>query len=366
MIRSTIFAVASAVAFSVAAQDDPEAAARRALEPQSVTFSQATLPLDKALAELTAKTGNRVGDSRKQAANPNVALPKGPTTYWQALDAIGRASGVGFSPFGDGGVTLTDAPYRPVTTAYGGIFRVATRRVGVSRDEETQARHCQLAFDIAWEPRFQPFFVDLRQVKLTFAPDAFQKQLIDDVAGRGRVHVAGRSAIELDIQSAAPDRSCPKIASLEGTLWALGPNRMIPFTFNKLTAEKTAFKDPPRKTEDGVTVTLVWIKRQTGVLLVKVKIENPKGTVRFDSHESWLDNNRISITKEIGGKKRVLQPTGSQEERQWPRAEIVYEFTETETQSLPASLDGWTLQYETPGRIVELTAKVKLENLALP
>ena len=371
MIRAILpfgiaMALASAVAFCHAAQGDPEAEARKALEPRTFTFSQPSLPLDKALAELTAKTGNRVADTRKSATNPALNLPKEPTTFWQALDAIGRISGVGFSAFGETGVALTDAPYRAMPTAYAGIFRIARRRVAVIRDDETDSRQCQLAFDVTWEPRFQPFYVDLKLVKLTFAPDAKQKQLTDEVRGRGRVHVAGRSAIEFDAHTAAPDRTCPKIALLEGTVWALGPSRMVPFTFDKLALQKPGAKDPPRRTEDGVTVTILSIKRQTEVLLVKLKVESPKGAIGFDSHESWLDNNRIMLTKEVGGKQRVLLPTGSQEERQWPRAEIEYAFTETEGLSLPASLDGWTLRYEAPGRIVEVTAKFKLENLALP
>ena len=35
-------------------------------------------------------------------------------------------------------------------------------------------------------------------------------------------------------------------------------------------------------------------------------------------------------------------------------------------QPLPATLDGWTLRYETPARIVELTAPFTFKDLALP
>jgi hypothetical protein len=356
------------MAVAVTGEDDPEAAARKELAPRSVTFSKRMLPLQDALAELARATGNRVGDTRRQKTNPMVPLPAGATSFWPALDAIGKASGIGFSPYlAEAGVALTDTPYRPVPTAYAGIFRVAARRRGVNLDEETQTRHCQVALDIAWEPRFRPFYLDLRQVKLTFAPDAKKKVLEDKAAGRGAVHVAGRSAIELEGLSAAPDRTCPKIASLQATLWAVGPSKMLTFTFNKLGVQKPGEKPsvPLQAIQEGVTVRIMSIRRQADVLLVKVDIENPKGSPGFESHQSWLDNNRI-VLRQDAGNKRALVPTGSQENLKGRRAEVTYEFAESGGQPLPATLDGWSLRYETPGRIVELTAPFTLTELVLP
>src|ERR1043166_6877195 len=352
---------------ALAVGGDPQADARKWLEPKAFPFSEAKLPFAKALGELMEKTGNSIRDERKQIENPKVSLPMGPTTFWPALDEIGRASGVGFSAYGDG-VVLTDTPYRAVPTAYGGIFRVAHRRTTLVRDEETDSRHCQLALDVTWEPRFQPFYVDLKQAKVTFAPDAKGKQLVEEGRGRGKVPAPGRSTTELDVQTAAPDRTSPKIASVEGTVWALGPSKMLTFTFDKLAIQKAAFKEPPTKTEDGVTVSILGIKPvRDEAILVKVKIDNPKGTVSFDSHESWIDNSRMALIKMVGGKQRVLVPVGiSASTLQWPRAQVEYEFNATEGQALPTSLDGWTLTYVTPGRIVEVTANFKLENLKLP
>lgn len=359
------FTASLALAASFAGDDDPHAAARKALAPRPVTFSKPTLPLQDALAELTKATGNAVADQRRQPTRPEIALPTKAMTFWPALDAIAKASGIGVH-LADGGVALTDAPYRPRSTAYGGLFRVAVRRVAVVRDEETQTRHCQLALDVAWEPRFQPFYLDIKKLHVTFAPDAKKHVLEDTVLGRGPAHVAGRSAIDLDVQTAAPDRTCPMIASLEGTLWAVGPSKMLAFAFGKPVLQKPGQKPLPQtQTQEEVAVTLASIRRTGDTLLVKIQIENPKGGPRFDSYQSWLDNNRILLVQD-GKKKRSLAGTRSGDRLEARRAEVDYEFTESAAQPLPATLDGWTLRYETPARIVELTTPFTFRDLSLP
>jgi hypothetical protein len=355
-----------ALAAAFASGDDPQDVARKALAPRSITFSKNALPLHEALAELTKATGNIVGDQRREKTKPEITLPAGPTTFWPALDALSKAADIGFSTtLAEGGVALTDAPHRPVSTAYGGIFRIALRRLAVVRDEETATRHCQLALDVAWEPRFQPFYLDLKELKVTFAPDAKKKIVEDKVVGRGPAHVAGRAAIELDVQTAAPDRTCPQIDLLQGTLWAVGPSAMLTFSFDKLTLLKPGQPSAPlMQTQDGVTVKIASIRRNGDALLVKVQIENPKGGPGFESHQSWLDNNRIMLAHK--DRKRILTSTGSRDDFKGRHADVEYEFAESASQPLPATLDGWTLRYETPGAIVEINAPFTFKGIALP
>jgi hypothetical protein len=365
-MRPLLFIPAIAFSLTLAtAGDDPQ----KAVTPRTVTFSKPALRLADALAELSKQTDNRVGDQRRQASNPTVRLPAGQTAFWPALDAIGKASGVGFSPYlAEAGVALTDAPYRPVTTVYAGIFRLAVRRLTVSRDEEAQTRHCQLALDVAWEPRFRPFLVDLRQLKLSFAPDTNNKSLQATLPAHGAVSVAGRTAIELDVGTAAPERSCPRIAALTGTAWALGPTKMLAFQFDKLAIQKPGAKGPaaPPVTQEGVTVTLADIRRLGDSLVLTVRIENPKGGPGLESYQSWLENNRMTLSYEQGTKKRALVATATKEDKRDTWARVEYEITESAEQPLPATLDGWRLRYETPGRIVEVTAPFAFKDLALP
>src|SRR2546429_8070363 len=116
-LLSVSLAVGLGVVGSFAGSSDPESA-RKVLVPRSVTFSSATLPLPDAIKELSAATGNTVADRRRDKTGPAVHLPTGPNTFWRALDAIGKGSGIGFSSYlAEGGVALTDAPYRPMPIA---------------------------------------------------------------------------------------------------------------------------------------------------------------------------------------------------------------------------------------------------------
>ena len=171
------------------------------------------------------------------------------------------------------------------------------------------------------------------------------------------IGVAGRSGIELEVRGAAPDRSCPRIESVQGAFWAIGPSKMLTFTFDKLSVGKSGARPLAERTQEGVTVRVVSIRRQTETLLVKLRIENPKDSPFFESHQSWLDNNRLRLVHEAAGKKRVLTPSESQEDRQGRHAEVEYAFTENGGAALPATFQGWTLEYETPGRIVEVRPK---------
>jgi hypothetical protein len=356
------------LAFALA-QSGPQPPPTKELLPRPVTFSKAALPLQQALEEIAQQTGNTISDQRGQRTSPVVKLPAGPVLFWPAIDAIGKATGVGFSPFlGEGEIGLTTAPYRSVPHAYSGLFRISQRRVALTLDEETQAHHCRLALDIAWEPRFRPFYVDLRQLKLIFAPDAKGQNRQETLPAHGPVGAAGRCAVELDVLTGAPDRSSPRIASVDGVIWAAGPSKMLTFEFAKLTIQKAIDKGPavPAATQEGVTVTITSLRRQTDALLVTVEIENPKSAVNFDTHQTWLTHNRIALRQRLGGKERVVEGTSIRETMRGTRATVEYEFPDTPERPLPKTLDGWTLSYVTSGRIVELTAPFTLRDLALP
>jgi hypothetical protein len=364
-MRTLTATLAAASVLTVAFAGDSSPATRKELAPRTVRFSKPQLPLEQALTELTAQSGNSVADQRRVKTNPTVAVPAEPTTFWPALDAIAQAAGIGFSPYiADGGVAMIDSAHRRVPTAHIGLFRVAVRRIAVSRDEETQTHHCQLAVEVAWEPRFRPFYVELRQMKLTFAPDANQKQLQTKVRAGGAVSVAGRSAIELDVLSPAPERSSPRLATFDGMIWAVGPTRMLAFRFDKLAIG--AKQSLPPATQEDVKVAVTSIRRVSEALLVTVEIENPKETPAFDSHQSWVDNNRLLLFRGTDNKKQVFTAITSNVAAQATRARITYAFAESAELPLPKTLDGWTLQYETPARIVELTVPFTLKDLPLP
>lgn len=327
--------------------------------PRSATL-EGPLSLDEALSRLRAQTGNSVGDLRSQKTNPTLALPRSAGHFWPLLDAIGKASGIGFTPYGNDGVALVDTPYQAVPTAYSGLFRLSLKGVTTSLNFDTRAHFCHLALDVAWEPHLQPFYLDPGTVDVSYGG---QKQSVNV---RGQVSVAGRTATEIDLRLPAPPRSTPRIASLEGRLAVIAPSRLLDFSFDKLAPIAKGAK-PRQLTEDGVTVSLNRLSAARDRWSVEVKIENPPGGPAFETFQSWLDNNKIWLERQENGKTIVWPHDPAEEQVQQVtarRAQVSYHFPLGERR--PGNLADWTLRYRTPARIVQLDVPFKLEDIQLP
>src|SRR5262249_56345253 len=97
-----------------------------------------------------------------------------------------------------------------------------------------------------------------------------------------------------------PGRSSAKIDSVKGSLRVIGPTKMLTFVFDS----KTAMLE-----QEGVKVTL---KRPTrDPWSVDVYIENPPGGPKFESYQSWLDNNTIHLEKGAGADKGIFPPNAT-------------------------------------------------------
>jgi hypothetical protein len=334
------------------------------LQPKTARLTDSSLTLRQALDQLRVQTGNRVRDLRSTPADVPVKLKTTEGHFWPLLDEIAQASGIGLTTYGpDGSIALVDAAYRPLPVTYSGLFRITCKRVATSVDFETKAHLLHGSLDVAWEPRFQPFYLDLRALTATY-PDG--KQVTNNE--HGAVMVAGRSATELDVRLPAPSREATRIERLSGRLTVIGPIKMLDFRFSKLEPIRT--KDEARQaTEDGVTVRLTRLMAGRDRWSVDVQIENPPGGPVFESYQSWLDNNRIELVRKDEGKELVWTPAPSEEQQLGQltarQAHIRYHFP-IESGKNVGKLGDWTLRYRTPGRIVQFDVPFELKDLPLP
>jgi len=79
--------------------------------------------------------------------------------------------------------------------------------------------------DVAWEPRFEPFYLDVGPVEVVYAPHGQEKPEVEkNCQSRGQLPV-GPGAAEVRAASAAPLPAGAAIESLHGTLKAIGPSR---------------------------------------------------------------------------------------------------------------------------------------------
>lgn len=340
------------------------------LQPRPFTFKGDNVTLNDVLQKLYEQTGNRVVDRRK---NPTkISLDVNQVPFWQGLETIARAGGAGISLYeSDGQIAVVDRAPGKAALVHSGLFRLGIKKVSVTRDEETSTHTCAVHLEVAWEPRFQPFYLEIgpqgSPVTVRYAKDAQGKARKAELPGRGQLPVAGRIAVEDILRLPAPERSSPAIDSLSGTCRVIGPTKMLTFTFDPLKASSLE--------QEGVKVALKQVTAGQSRWEVDVIIENPPGGPTFESYQSWLDNNTIHLAKGNPLEKgyRTIAAT-SEMELETPkatRAAVRYYFSQKDPTTRrdrppPGQVSDWRLVYRTPGRIVAFSFPFEFKNVRLP
>ncbi len=340
-------------------------AATKELQPRRFTLQTEGMLLSDILRQLQKQTGNTVADRRHTQAEPKLKLDLDRVFFWQALEAIARAVNCGVSLYQpDGQVALVEGPYRAVPLSCSGLFRVALKRIDLRLETDTAVHACVLHLEVAWEPRFGPFYLGIGPMTVVFAADGQGQELKVALPSRGQVHIAGRTAIEVQVRTPAPHRSSPRLQSLQGNFRVIGPSKMLTFSFGPL---KTLGKNAPWKQEqEGIKVSLAALTTATKHWAIDVLIENPPGGPQFESYQSWLDNNQVFLESQAPKKIRLASSGEEQlEDLTATRAALRYYFKEKDGLGLgqPAN---WTLTYRTPGRILEVPLSFSFQSLPLP
>lgn len=319
------------------------------LQPQPVVFSSKQLPLDEILVQLQKQTGNAVKDARADRANPKIALPDKPLTFWQTMDLIGEKSGIGFSAYQEGGgVALVDRPYRKLQTDSTGAFRFAFKRIAATRDEGADTRFCAVTLDVVWEPSFYPLFINLQQATALVG----KREIMVEPQGSRRVVEMGGT--ELELRLPAPERKADKIDSLKGSLHVIGVPKMLEFQFARPMKSMKA-------EQDGVQVR-VEIETQLKFWRVHLDTEHPKrAIVQVDSFQesAWLQLTRVWLSWR-DAKKQVVEVEGRELGYSKKIRGFVYEFP------VPPQGAEVTLHYRVPSRVREFTVPFALRDLPLP
>src|SRR5262249_45807801 len=152
-------------------------------------------------------------------------------TFWQALDAIAKETDARIDLYPqDGKLALVDGPYLALPVSYSGLFRITVKRIDVSTLLDSDAHTMLVTMDVAWEPRFQPFFMENKPEALVVQDDKGRMIEIGD-GGQGRGSVEKPVADEIRVRMPAPQRTAVRLAVLKGKLSVLAPTRMLTFTF---------------------------------------------------------------------------------------------------------------------------------------
>jgi hypothetical protein len=350
------------------AKDDADVP--KELVPKTISLQETGIALDKALKELASQTGNQVTDRRRETKSLKLDLKN--ATFWQALDAIAKAADLRVSlDQRDGKIALVEGPYHVIPVSYSGLFRVAVTGLHLRHLLDSDTHDCQIDLEVAWEPRFQPLFIESRPDSLTVEDDKGRVIEIPE-DGKGLAPIGRPTAHTMHLRIPAPQRSAKQLGLLKGNLAVMGPSRMLTFTFDKLNKiEKAA--DAKKETKEGVTVNLRELRSEGGggdeVWTVGLLLEYPAGGPKFESFQSWIINNKIYLEKEQGGIKQQFPPNLGYEtdDQSDTKAIIRYRFgDEPEKKLTLGKFSDWRLVYYTPGRIVEVPVPFEFKELPLP
>lgn len=347
----------------------------RDLAPKLVTIDD-ELPVSKMLAELTKQTGIAVED-RREGTDSKIKLKLNKVTFWQALDAIAKeADGVVSLYERDG--TLALGPrregYATPPVSYDGIFRATVRRITAQRLLESENSTYVADVEVAWEPRFRPFKLDLNLDDITVQDEKGRKIVIAEDGRenprrdprRDSRDIASKRGVVFDLQLGLVQRSSPKLGLLKGSVKFVGPTRMDTFVFDKTLAEIK--KDPKagELTQEGVTVKVSSVDLPKDHWTVVMSLEYPADGPQFESFESWLIFNEILLKNKNDGRTFPCN-SGYNLDSSGNRARIEYNFVDSAKDKLTrGSPDDWKVVYKTPGLIVEVPMSFEFKDVPLP
>lgn len=348
------------------------------LAPRPVTLDEKEIPLSAALAELAKQTGNVVEDRRKEKDDVRLRLELKKATFWQALDAIAKEADAKLALYErDGKVALVDGPHVATPASYSGLFRVGVKSIRTERSLDPDAHFAVVKLEVAWEPRFTPFFLEAVPDSIEVQDDkgnavqAPEKQSADP-SERGQIVVSRRAAIELDMRVPAPKRASQTFGVLKGSLSAVGPTKMLTFTFDKLGPIKKR-AEALSDTKDGVTVRVrqFAIEGQPGeeIWTAELLLEYPADGPKFESFQSWTVSNEIYLSKGQDDKPTKFDANGGYETDSVEDTRITmrYRFTDDpDNRKLLGKPSDWKLVYRTPGRMLEVPVPFEFKGLPLP
>lgn len=343
-----------------------EAKVLRELAPRTVTLQNKSIPLSHALEQLRKQTEIEIVDRREMRMDdPELKLDLARVPFWQALDAIAREADLRVSLYDrEGKIALMDGPHKAQPVSYSGMFRIMVKRITIVHDLESEARYCQINLQVAWEPRFHPLFMQNKPDNLICKDDK-GNSLTEPDTGAGRNPMIGRLFTEVQVTTEAPRRSINSLSLLKGTLSAIGPGKMLEFSFDKMvkTDRQTPMDKVVTKTQEGVTVRLREFNMETDLWTVGFLLEYPPGGPDFESFESWLVNNKAFLEDKEG--KRYTDSGYEIEEQGGNKALATYRFAE-ENELVLGKPEQWKLIYRTPGMMAKVPIHFEFKDVLLP
>lgn len=340
--------------------------ASRSTEGTRVTLDVTDAPLAEVIATLQQQTGNRLVDNREQfgqePAPKKVTVKAANEPFWSALDKV--LDSAQMSPYaysGEAELALVErAPgvlSRTGRAVYSGAFRIeatsVTAQRGLRSPDESSLR---LELEIAWEPRLRPIALTQAAADLKATVDdgrnvpATSPDAVFDVEVEPGTHAA-----EVTLPLQLPGRDSQRLQSVEGTLTALVPGRIVELTFDKLAEAREVSQQT-----GGVSVTLDRVVQNQALWEVHMRIRIDSMAGGIESHRGWVFQN-VSFLRDDAGEQ--LDHAGYETTLQTEKeAGFAYFFELPEGRGI----GDYQWVYRTPASIVTVPVRYTLTDVPLP
>jgi hypothetical protein len=326
-------------------------------EPARISISCENRPLGEVLVELMRQSNIPIDAERIDKAK-KVSLTLNKLPFWEACEVIARASDHRFlaSPR-PGQVAFTTGPYRSLPTHNAGPFRFAVKRVTTRLDLELGTSSTDITVEVAWEPHFRSFYLDVPQTKIRAMDDQNDSlQVIDE--GSGKTSATG-TAIDVVLRLSKIPARANRIALLEGELRIVGTTKTLQFLFDP---SQPGSGVPPER--DGVGAKLQQFTKRGRYWVAMIELAYPPGGPTFESFQSYLLENEIYLRHADGARFTTKRFELGAENH--GVTNVTYYFGDAEKNGpRPDDLANWRLIYRTPGRIAEYPIPFRLKDIPL-
>jgi hypothetical protein len=325
-----------------------------------------TMPLAEAADLLKKSTGLALADLRQGNKISEVTVEAGASSYWQVVESLAKQSNSRISLYQpDGQVALMDGPTSKEPADLRGLFRIAVKRIASRLDFEGQTHTGSLGLEIAWEPRFSPYLIEVGKLSFRCENSSNGPTNQTIVPAASPVFVTEKSAKEFDVFFSSPARTAASIRDLSGQFIVTMPAKSLKFVF------KTP-KQGDKQAQDGVQLTVNEITVEKERWTVGLTVEVPEAGPMLDSYQTWLGSrawlsqSSCEFERGAGENREVVRanPLYTQTTKLTStRVAVRYQFTPPAN---AGEFGAWRLMCHVPGRLVEVTAPFEFAKIQLP
>jgi hypothetical protein len=327
----------------------------------SLVTLQGDFPLDDALTQISKQTGNQIVlQNQESLSTRTIQADFTQEPFWSALETIMSQVGLRINPFSTTQNELVLAAAGDQAQLAPSAYTTGPFRLDVISVQSTLPFHSSLngqlalSFQLTWEPRLKPVFMQLPMQSLSAQLDSGESLAATNPRAAPEVPLnLGGCTAQVDLQLTRPPRTASLVEQLNGELIVAVPSERHKYVFEK-------FGNGARQVEKygQVTVTLEGTRRNGAVYEIRVLVEFQDAQGALDSFRGWILSNEAYL---LDKQETRLENVGLQTYAILPNAVgIAYLF------QVNGDPDDYRLVYESPGSITKQRIKYRFNQVPLP